>query len=226
MIIDIRKIYVEIKNKIIDLTYPPNTLMKEETIAEEYKISRTPVRSVISRLVQRGLLVVKPKKGTYVSRISIKMIDNDAYIRQAVESKIIEDAIKNVTDADIQELKEILAEQEVITNMEPSIEKSKLFNENDNKFHVTIFRIAGHESLWQDMINSTINFDRVRIMSNLRSVPDVKKVYQYHCDIAKSLEEKNLEKAKEAFTKHIGVALDGIEKVKEKYKDYFVEEQL
>ena len=121
MIIDIRKIYVEIKNRIIDLTYPPNTLIKEEALAEEYKISRTPVRSVISRLVQRGLLVVRPKRGTYVSRISIKMIDNDAYIRQAVECKIIEDAIKNITPDDVAVLKGILLEQEEITNMEPSI---------------------------------------------------------------------------------------------------------
>ena len=224
MIIDIRKIYVEIKNRIIDLTYPPNTLIKEETLAEEYKISRTPVRSVISRLVQRGLLVVKPKKGTYVSRISIKMIDNDAYIRQAVECKIIEDAIKNITPEDVDILKGILAEQEEIANMEPSIEKSKLFNDNDNAFHIEIFRIAGHQNLWQDLVNSTINFDRVRIMSNLRSVPDVKKVYQYHCEIVKYLEEKNVEKAKEAFIDHIGIALNKIEQVKEKYRDYFVEE--
>ena len=89
MIIDIRKIYVEIKNRIIDLTYPPNTLIKEEALAEEYNISRTPVRSVISRLVQRGLLVVKPKKGTYVSPISIKMIDNET-IRKASEMGIID----------------------------------------------------------------------------------------------------------------------------------------
>ena len=224
MIIDIRKIYVEIKNRIIDLTYPPNTLIKEESLAEEFKISRTPVRSVISRLVQRGLLVVKPKRGTYVSRISIKMIDNDAYIRQAVECKIIEDAVKNITPSDVQVLKDILKEQEAITNMEPSIEKSKLFNDNDNKFHVEVFRIAGHETLWQDMVNSTINFDRVRIMSNLRSVGDVKEVYQYHCEIVKYLEQKDAEKAKEAFNGHIGLALHGIEQVKEKYKDYFVEE--
>lgn len=224
MIIDIRKIYVEIKNRIIDLTYPPNTLIKEEMIAEEFKISRTPVRSVISRLVQRGLLVVKPKKGTYVSRISIKMIDNDAYIRQAVECMIIEDAIKKITDEDIAALKEILVEQEIITNMEPSIEKSKLFNDNDNKFHTQIFKIAGHETLWQDMINSTINFDRVRIMSNLRSVSDVKEVYNYHCEIVKYLQERNVEKAKKAFVDHISLALNKIEDVIEKYNDYFVEE--
>ena len=224
MIIDIRKIYVEIKNRIIDLTYPPNTLIKEEALAEEYKISRTPVRSVISRLVQRGLLVVKPKKGTYVSRISIKMIDNDAYIRQAVECKIIEDAIKNITPSDVAILKDILAEQEKITNMEPSIEKSKLFNDNDNAFHIEIFRIAGHKNLWQDMVNSTINFDRVRIMSNMRSVGDVKEVYQYHCEIVRYLEEKNVEKAKEAFNGHIDLALHGIEQVEAKYRDYFVEE--
>lgn len=224
MIIDIRKIYTEIKNRIIDLTYPPNTLIKEEKLVEEYKISRTPVRSVISRLVQRGLLVVKPKKGTYVSRISIRMIDNDAYIRQAVECKIIEDACKQITPEDIEILKGILAEQEQICNMEPSIEKSKLFNTNDNAFHIEIFRIAGHQNLWQDMVNSTINFDRVRIMSNLRSSSDVKVVYSYHCEMVKYLEQKDAEKAKEAFTKHIGLALDKFEEVKEKYADYFVEE--
>ena len=224
MIIDIRKIYVEIKNRIIDLTYPPNTLIKEEAIAGEFKISRTPVRSVVSRLVQRGLLVVKPKKGTYVSRISIKMIDNDAYIREAVECKIIEDAIKKITPDDVKILKEILKEQEQITKMEPSIEKSKLFNENDNKFHIEIFRIAGHQNLWQDMVNSTINFDRVRIMSNLRASGDVREVYDYHCEIVKQLENKNAELAKKAFTDHIALALHGIEMVEEKYHDYFVEE--
>ncbi len=224
MIIDIRKIYVEIKNRIIDLTYPPNTLIKEEAIAEEFKISRTPVRSVVSRLVQRGLLVVKPKKGTYVSRISIKMIDNDAYIREAVECKIIEDAIKNITPDDVKILKEILKEQEQITKMEPSIEKSKLFNENDNKFHIEIFRIAGHQNLWQDMVNSTINFDRVRVMSNLRASGDVREVYDYHCEIVKQLDNKNVELAKKAFSDHIALALHGIEMVEEKYHDYFVEE--
>lgn len=224
MIIDIRKIYVEIKNSIIDLTYPPNTLIKEEKLAEDYKISRTPVRSVISRLVQRGLLVVRPKKGTYVSRISIRMIDNDAYIRQAVECRIIEDACKNITPEDVEILKGILAEQEQICNMEPSIEKSKLFNNNDNAFHIEIFRIAGHQNLWQDMVNSTINFDRVRIMSNLRSSSDVREVYSYHCEMAKYLEQKDAEKAKAAFVAHLGLALNKFEEVKEKYADYFVEE--
>jgi DNA-binding GntR family transcriptional regulator len=152
------------------------------------------------------------------------MIDNDAYIREAVETKIIKDAISNITPNDIAILKEILKEQEQITNMEPSIEKSKLFNENDNKFHIEIFRIAGHQSLWQDMVNSTINFDRVRIMSNLRTVGDVKEVYQYHCLIVKYLEEKNVELAQKAFSDHIALALHGIGMVEEKYHDYFVEE--
>ena len=47
-----------------------------------------------------------------------------------------------------------------------------------------------------------------------------------YCDVAldKYLEEKNAEKAKEAFIDHIGIALNKIEQVKEKYRDYFVEE--
>ena len=58
----------------------------------------------------------------------------------------------------------------------------------------------------------------------MRSVGDVKEVYQYHCEIVRYLEEKNVEKAKEAFNGHIDLALHGIEQVEAKYRDYFVEE--
>ena len=61
-------------------------------------------------------------------------------------------------------------------------------------------------------------------MSNLRSVPDVKRVFSYHCDMVKYLEQKDAEKAKDAFIKHIGLALSKFEEVKNKYNEYFVEE--
>ena len=45
-------IYEEIKSQIINLDLLPGTKVKEEDLAKEFNISRTPIRGVISRLVK------------------------------------------------------------------------------------------------------------------------------------------------------------------------------
>jgi len=224
MAIDVDKIYNKIRERIINLTLVPDSLVKEETLCADFKVSRTPIRSVITRLVQDGLLVVKPKKGTYVSKISYNGIQNDTFLRKAVESLVIEDCCKVIKEEDLKVLKDILNEQETICKLEPSIQKSQLFNENDNKFHHTIFTIAGHESLWFDVIKSTINFDRVRVMSNFRTKEDVMVTYKYHCEIFKYISENNVQKAVEVFQAHLNLAFDKFENIVEQYKEYFDKE--
>ena len=44
-------IYEEIKRKIINLDLLPGTKVREEDLASEYNISRTPIRGVISKIV-------------------------------------------------------------------------------------------------------------------------------------------------------------------------------
>ena len=79
---NVEYIYEDIKNRIINLDFLPGTKIKEEDLAKEYNASRTPIREVIARLVKDTLLIVAPKRGTYVSKIDISNINYYIYIRK------------------------------------------------------------------------------------------------------------------------------------------------
>lgn len=225
MAIDIQSIYEDIRERITNLTIYPNTQMKEEVLASTYNISRTPIRGVISRLVQEKLLVVVPKKGTYVSRIQISAVNNELYVRLAVESKIFEELIDKITKEDIKELNDILDEQENITKLEPSIQKSQLFHKSDNKFHETLFRIAGHKNLWKELDLFNANFNRVRLITTLKNSWNLNEVYKKHRIIVDYLSAKNTKDAIKELDEHLNLARNGIKVVVNEFASYFVQEE-
>ena len=153
-------IYEEIKRKIINLDLLPGTKVREEDLASEYNISRTPIRGVISRLVKDSLLEVAPKKGTYVSRIDVSNINDYIYVRKSVEESALELVCQNITEQQIIELEEILQMQKDIMQMEPSINKSKMFFHNDNSFHAKLFTIANLEGVWKIIHTNAIPLNR------------------------------------------------------------------
>ena len=140
---NVETIYEELKSNIINLDLVPGTKIREEDLALRFNVSRTPIRTVISRLEKDDLLTVIPQKGTYVSKINIANISDFIYVRKAVEVSVLEIIEKTLTLQQIQVLNDILAQQHEIIMMETSIEKSKKFFHNDNLFHATLFKFAG-----------------------------------------------------------------------------------
>ncbi len=222
MIKSIDSIYEEIRDKIIYLELPPNTKIREEDLAEEYKISRTPIRGIISRLVQDKLLIVAPQKGTFVTKININEIHDYIFIRKSVELAIIKIVAEVATDEDLDALMTILDEQKTIAAQEPSIDKSIAFYKTDNEFHRLMFKIAGEENVWNMVIGGVTPLNRARIMANLRDSERVMAVYEQHRKIVDMLKAKDNEAAIKAYDEHLDRGFDGLNPVIEQYKDYFV----
>lgn len=65
-------IYTTLKQKLIHCDYPPGTYLNESMLTEEFKVSRTPIREAISRLEMHGYVKVIPKKGIYVTDITLE----------------------------------------------------------------------------------------------------------------------------------------------------------
>lgn len=64
-------LYKVLREKLINCVYPPGSLLNEVQLAQEYGVSRTPIREAIGRLENEGYIQVIPKKGIYVTNISI-----------------------------------------------------------------------------------------------------------------------------------------------------------
>lgn len=69
-----RKIYHDLKQKLIHCVYPPGSELNELMLTEEYGVSRTPVREAVSQLELEGYVKVLPKKGIYIPDVSVDQV--------------------------------------------------------------------------------------------------------------------------------------------------------
>ena len=63
--------YMTLKERLIDCVYQPGSLLTEAQLAADLQLSRTPIREAISKLEMEGYVQTLPKKGIYVSDITL-----------------------------------------------------------------------------------------------------------------------------------------------------------
>jgi DNA-binding GntR family transcriptional regulator len=68
------RIYKVIRDRICLLEYGPGARLAEEELAQEFGVSRTPIRSVLSRLEGEGLLQSRHGVGTFVTDVDIEAL--------------------------------------------------------------------------------------------------------------------------------------------------------
>jgi DNA-binding GntR family transcriptional regulator len=75
------RIYRRLRDRICLLEYPPGTRLSEEELAEEFEISRTPVRRVLGRLESEGLTRTLHGVGTIVTDPDIEELQQVYHLR-------------------------------------------------------------------------------------------------------------------------------------------------
>jgi DNA-binding GntR family transcriptional regulator len=70
--IDISSLYNNIRTRIYTLEYPPGEALREEVLASEFGVSRTPIRQVLQTLEYEGLVTNKPGIGSIVTIVDLK----------------------------------------------------------------------------------------------------------------------------------------------------------
>lgn len=66
------RIYRVLRERISLLEYPPGYVLKESELAQEFGLSRTPVRQVLQRLSYEGLVEIRNGVGTTIAEIDLK----------------------------------------------------------------------------------------------------------------------------------------------------------
>jgi DNA-binding GntR family transcriptional regulator len=66
----VERAYREIKRRIMDNAYPPDSQVLEQDLARQLSMSRTPVREALIRLEKEGLVEIVPRRGMRVLPLS------------------------------------------------------------------------------------------------------------------------------------------------------------
>jgi DNA-binding GntR family transcriptional regulator len=148
--------YESIRRRILLFKILPGQHINEVVLAEELKISRTPLREALNRLVAEGLFVAR-ERGFSVPDLNPSTIQQLFEARIEVESSLVRFACERASSADIDALAEFVDESAAES---PDVSVDKLV-ELDCRFHETIGKLSGNNELLRILKNLN---DRIHLI--------------------------------------------------------------
>lgn len=132
------RVYNIVRENILDGVYKAGENLIEMRLAEDLKVSRTPVREAIRQLELEGLVETIPNKGAIVKGINKKDMEDIYKIRLVLEGLAVKWAIEEISDEKIKELQETYELMEFYTN-KGDIENIEKLN---TRFHEIIYEAS------------------------------------------------------------------------------------
>ena len=191
------KAYNYIKNKIISGVYPPNQKIEESEISNELNFSRTPIREAINTLKDEGWITIIPRKGIFVSEISLKDINDIFQVRETIEPIILKLAFENLNTQELDDFAKAFKKYDKSKEI-----NSIVLDEKDNDFHNFILYASKNKFLINMMSNVYEHNQRLRNISK-QKLEKRKEAIQEHLEIIKAIKDKDIEKAVENLSLHI-----------------------
>jgi len=189
-------IYEAIKEKIIAGEYTPGTLLMERTLADEFQVSRTPVREALKRLSQEGWLLWEERRRAVVSEINESDVMELFTLREMIEPFAIK---KIITEGQPQVLAGLLVP--ISNDMEKLAEQPTEFMEKDMEFHSTIIEqlhLTKLMPLW-----AKINDDMMRLdVQTIYPKREPKKIIAEHKKLINDFWNGDLEAAQKCSAEH------------------------
>ena len=91
-----------IRQKIFRGELKARSRIPKDELAEEFGVSRMPIREALSILSYEGLVILEPRRGAWVAPITVETIDETYCMRQWAESKAVELSVPHLTDQDLE----------------------------------------------------------------------------------------------------------------------------
>ncbi len=204
-----------LKNNIISVDLKPGTLVSENEIAMELGVSRTPVREAIIDLAKAGIIETLPQRGSYVALIDSKMVDESRFLRQVLDSAVIEVACEVADSEALEKLEENVHLQEFYLEKQAA----ERIYELDNEFHKLIYTAAQKDIIYEMRSTMMIHFDRVRTLS-VETVKDMK-IVSDHRNMLEAIKSKDKLRAVELVNKHLSRYQVDENLIKEQFPEYF-----
>jgi len=207
-----------IAGKIFDGTYTPGQKLRQETLAEEYDVSRTPVREALRQLEIKGLVVQQKRYGATVVAPTTNDISANYWLRGELEGMATELAARWMTDADLQRLQAVHAEcvdsvralYDAVNaaGEAPSSQAAKPMRHwvaKNQEFHALIYRASSNASLERIIFDLHVDYTRNILNMTVLGMYEsrMRKNIEHHSAIVDALVARDPAGSRHAMRTHI-----------------------
>lgn len=208
--------YTFLRESITDLRIKPGNPINVKELTEYLKVSRSPVRDALIQLENEGLVTTVPKKGTFVSKIDVRRVRDERFLRSSMEEKAALEFIEICNQSHIDKMEKILEQQR---DCMPDIRQ---FLRYDDDFHAVLFEALDHPYCVEIVHNMSGHYQRIRLLS-LTEEHIYKQTLQAHDKILELIKEKKGIELQKLLSSHITDKRTEEETLMQRYPMLFTE---
>lgn len=187
-----------IRERILKGEYAIGEKIKENQIATELRVSRTPIREAFKILEDEHLIDYIPNRGCFAKGFTQQDVDDIYAVRKALERIAVERSVGRIKEEDVNRLIEKCELMEFYTKKRDVVKVLEI----NTEFHDIIYNATGSRFIAQVLRSYKEYIERTR--KNFKYVEDsLEEILEEHRNIAEAIKAENLEEAIKAIDLHI-----------------------
>lgn len=187
-----------IRDRILKGEYKIGEKIKENQIATELKVSRTPIREAFKQLENEGLIDYIPNRGCFAKGFTRQDIEDIYAVRKALEILAVEWAVKGMTPEQLKSLQD----QSDLMEFYTARKDSKKVLEINTDFHDVIYNATGSRFMAQVLRSYKEYIEQTRKVLFYEQ-EYLEEIYEEHKAILDAIISKDVDAAKTAMAKHL-----------------------
>ncbi len=203
------QVYFYIKRLILSGEIQGGQRIPEEKVAQQFGVSRTPIREALKRLEEYGLIQIKPRSYAVVVALEPQEAGQLAIIRAQLETLSVGLLTDCATEKDLKELDQLAQEcNDLISGGDIATTFEK-----DSRLHLEFARRTGNRHLYEIFEKLDAKIQLLRLVLRV-PLTKLKLYVRHHDDIISAMRRRDKELAISLMRHHIMNQLEDYEKVK------------
>jgi DNA-binding GntR family transcriptional regulator len=175
----------------------PGQQLVQEDLAEEFGVSRVPIRESLKILEGEGHVTYHPNRGYFVTELSATDLSELYRIREILEAEALTRAVAEVSDADLRDIEEILKE----VNAAAASGDIDALTQANRAFHLSIIELSGMNRLSR-LIRQLWDASDIYRTVYFREESNRDRIFAEHQEIFRALETRDAEALIQAQNHH------------------------
>ena len=205
-----------LRRAIVRLELRPGSQLSEQEIADDLKVSRQPVREALISLAKSKLVEIRPKRGTYVVKISARQMMEARFVREAIETAIARRACETFDSWTRVSIDAIIDRQ---TDAK-AVGDYNRFQHEDEQFHLALATGSGCPLAWNVIADIKSHIDRVCNLQ-LRKPESMGALIDEHHAIIQAIDAKDADRAVAAMLSHLSGILSDLPRIEAENREMF-----
>jgi DNA-binding GntR family transcriptional regulator len=195
----------QIRNRIVLGVLQPGNKVPVYELADEFGVSRVPLREAVRQLEAESLVDNLPRRGTVVRALDVADLRDTFTILHAIEPIAARRAAESSDPAVVGSMRYWLAEmQDLAERRVPQVSEEMLHAHRE--FHFALFRAAGDGVLQRHLCMLWNTCERY-VMNSLPSRSRQAAAAREHAELVKRIEQRDLERTADVLRRHLDASL-------------------